>query len=704
MFDIAELEHMVCTLLDRHALAMCTRVNNTWYVATMPYLMSDIPKLSISQQEAFLDLVLEDYCQTRDSHTHHLQEPYQTSEYTQESHQYSSQSSQYSPDVPREANQLLRDLSLQYLAPQKDEQSTIPSQSIVSTSASQVLAASQVNSHSQTSSQLQLFSQSQLYDLQVSYRTQELYPSNEPCPSQEPYQSQEQYTFQEIYRSQEFYPSQEFHPSHAQVISQPESMFRPTALSTFGHFVRTAPATDDLLEYFSRPPTANFTNNSHPEDKHQLTEEDLLRHFLSQCPGLRYSKMQLDNRFRSQPYLNMLAKYILPTTTHLTIDYDGSFLVDLRVSQASLAYATTSAAVYLLANTTSVLQTLRICSEYLGNYPFFMTHTPSSPDYLSGLMELQLDCTEYRGSPEFWTLLWYRCRSIERLILIDLHESMVGSLEKGIHQNMKNLRHISFGKKNCEFMEHGGDYYYGKQEWKQIKDEDVAALLRIPQISLQTIQCNLAVRAESKFAMALRRHYLTLTELTVTLSIGHNSYLIEMLSSCPNLCKLITIRDGKYPDIVLPTISAKRFVDIDPKTRTFRPWACEQTLKVLQARISKIPPNAQAPVYSRLARLVHLETLWLGHHARMRVAGDTLDTEDQNAGLLMTLASGLDRLAALKNLRELNLYGLNTEIDVEEVEWMMRAWPHLDTISGLLEFSPARIWLKKNYPSLAYDN
>jgi len=177
-----------------------------------------------------------------------------------------------------------------------------------------------------------------------------------------------------------------------------------------------------------------------------------------------------------------------------------------------------------------------------------------------------------------------------------------------------------------------------------------------------------------------------------------------MLASCPNLCKLITIRDGKYPDIVLPKISAKRFVDIDPKTRTFRPWACERTLKVLQARISKIPPNAQAPVYSRLARLVHLETLWLGHHARMRVTDDTLDAEDQNAGLLMTLASGLDRLAALKNLRELNLHGLNTEIDVEEVGWMMRAWPHLDTISGLLEFSPARIWLKKNYPSLAYDD
>ncbi|KFH66211.1 hypothetical protein MVEG_08311 [Podila verticillata NRRL 6337] len=60
-------------------------------------------------------------------------------------------------------------------------------------------------------------------------------------------------------------------------------------------------------------------------------------------------------------------------------------------------------------------------------------------------------------------------------------------------------------------------------------------------------------------------------------------------------------------------------------------------------------------------------------------------------------------LGALKNLRESNLYGLNTEIDVEEAEWMMRAWPFLDTICGLLEFSPARIWLEKNHPQLALN-
>jgi hypothetical protein len=54
-------------------------------------------------------------------------------------------------------------------------------------------------------------------------------------------------------------------------------------------------------------------------------------------------------------------------------------------------------------------------------------------------------------------------------------------------------------------------------------------------------------------------------------------------------------------------------------------------------------------IYDRLARLTNLETLLLGDHYRMSPA----------VCLEMSLESGLDRLAGLKKLRELNVFGFN---------------------------------------------
>ncbi|KFH62828.1 hypothetical protein MVEG_11353 [Podila verticillata NRRL 6337] len=66
MFNVAELDRMVCMQLSRHDLLHCTLVNSVWYDAAMPYLWTDLSNLTtVRQQQALRKLVLIDYIQER---------------------------------------------------------------------------------------------------------------------------------------------------------------------------------------------------------------------------------------------------------------------------------------------------------------------------------------------------------------------------------------------------------------------------------------------------------------------------------------------------------------------------------------------------------------------------------------------------------------------------------------------------------------
>jgi hypothetical protein len=144
-------------------------------------------------------------------------------------------------------------------------------------------------------------------------------------------------------------------------------------------------------------------------------------------------------------------------------------------------------------------------------------------------------------------------------------------------------------------------------------------------------------------------------------------------------------------------------MDPDPDTGMLRPWNCEGSLRVLKLTFGGIPRldsredsyagqgrDIQGLVYERLARLINLETLWLGgrdHHS------------DDPQCLEMSLESGLDNLSGLKRLRELSVTGLPTRIGVIEVQWMAVHWPRLRVIRGLggnEEEDEAAQWLREN--------
>ena len=59
------------------------------------------------------------------------------------------------------------------------------------------------------------------------------------------------------------------------------------------------------------------------------------------------------------------------------------------------------------------------------------------------------------------------------------------------------------------------------------------------------------------------------------------------------------------------------------------------------------------------------------------------------------LESGLGKLSGFKKLREIDLSGVETRIDVKEVQWMVANWPRLRYVYGLWE-ADARSWLQEN--------
>jgi hypothetical protein len=64
MFDITELDEVLCQKLNRFDLARCAQVNKKWHRVITPFLWMNLSGLRVAterQQRAFRRLVLQDY-------------------------------------------------------------------------------------------------------------------------------------------------------------------------------------------------------------------------------------------------------------------------------------------------------------------------------------------------------------------------------------------------------------------------------------------------------------------------------------------------------------------------------------------------------------------------------------------------------------------------------------------------------------------
>ncbi|KAG0320439.1 hypothetical protein BGZ99_004503 [Dissophora globulifera] len=221
----------------------------------------------------------------------------------------------------------------------------------------------------------------------------------------------------------------------------------------------------------------------------------------------------------------------------------------------------------------------------------------------------------------------------------------------------------------------------------------------------------------------------------------------QILISSPRLHTFVTLLQGgltgsKVPHFSakVPNFMAKDFIDLDSSSNALKPWKCEYSLRVFHAKILGIPrpdvttdrrgfprldvlqeaypgesQELQSRVYERLAKFTRLVKLGLGHDDRdlndilldsiNNIDGNHVfgDDDHQYDCLEMTLKSGLGMLEGLKKLKELNVMRMTTRIGVDEVKWMRKNWPNLQTIIGLdirgNEMEAAQ-WLKEECPQV----
>ncbi|KAF9214191.1 hypothetical protein BGZ59_004150 [Podila verticillata] len=122
--------------------------------------------------------------------------------------------------------------------------------------------------------------------------------------------------------------------------------------------------------------------------------------------------------------------------------------------------------------------------------------------------------------------------------------------------------------------------------------------------------------------------------------------------------------------------------------------------------------NSSGVMHSTMAKSDKAQALGLGYKNRYPwefKSGETFDT------LKLSLASGLDRLGALKNLEMIGFEGINYRIGKPELEWMAKAWPKLNLMYGLdkerlyqIEYSKERAALKAHFqqlrPNVVHDS
>ncbi|KAK3811124.1 MAG: hypothetical protein J3Q66DRAFT_443373 [Benniella sp.] len=315
----------------------------------------------------------------------------------------------------------------------------------------------------------------------------------------------------------------------------------------------------------------------------------------------------------------------------------------------------------------------------------------AEPKTCASFRELVLKNYEYTMEAEgFWSALLRRCGRVERLHIVICY-GPVPRLVQGMLDYMPHLNDIGFGSGTSTV---------------PITDDEFISFLSGSRHGWKAVRLRLLFGRP--ILEALSNHFSTLEILNIR-ECDHtmSRQLCHVLSSCAKLHTLAYSFLDPDRSSYCSEIDFKTFIDLDPETGSAKPWQCEGSLKELKAIITGIPRpdleendinesyisegrGIQSRIYDRLARLTNLEILWLGEGVGAKAQC-----------LEMSLESGLDKLAPLKKLKELNVACLDTRIGVKEVQWMIENWPRLRFIYGLgdhEDHGEALSWLQENYP------
>lgn len=670
MFNIPELDRLVYLQLNHNSLAQCARVNRTWNEGAMPFLFETIPNLPYRyQQLSFLEIVVEDYCR----------KSYQE---LKDTHR-----------LPHRLEAILHN--------QRTEVPGFQNAMEAMEGVGQILVQEQTSKEAVDpfSEQLQQLKETNL-GLKSLIRQMESIREMVQQLDLGPQES----------GSGKLLASQAL--TLPQTLPSPPSSMSPrsTILSRYGHCIRRIPNVCTLLQYLQD------SDECHDGELSQ-TSYKLASHFLDQCPNLRFHHVDIcQYHIDSDELFSLMKKHIIPATQHLSVGLGESVNCSTDL--------TTSTLKQILSSTSDRLESLRlkiglldgsiqnvrptnqtVIHELKQGYLEAKKAQEFAIDSIMGfpgvktLKEFRIEqCMFSFQAQEIWRQLWDQCGQVESLVVGDVCEEVLEHLAEGISDSMPRLHNIYFRTDDP-----ATEY--------ELNDATIAKILSAGTRGWTAVHFDVNAVVGPAALSALARHYSTLEDLCFVQNVDSN-VLIPILVACPNLRELVTIASEAILPVVLPEITAVRFIDQDPWTYSLRPWACEGTLKKLKVRITEVPPvvgalpTIQRKVYERLARLENLEVLWLGHQPQVVLGEHSLDDApfQQETCLDMTLASGLGKLGQLKNLSELNLSGMEHDLEDEvEAEWMAKHWPNLAVVSGLGKSSEAATWFAHNRPYVFLD-
>ncbi|KAI8352332.1 hypothetical protein B0O80DRAFT_499630 [Mortierella sp. GBAus27b] len=440
----------------------------------------------------------------------------------------------------------------------------------------------------------------------------------------------------------------------------------PTSLVKYSRWIWTLPSLHTLFTIFK--PQA--TERQRPLDRkvQEPSVNELLFHLYKNCRSVR--NITIPNYGpECDKLIEVIMEHVIPRVESLSI-YTGPN--DVRKLE----------------------QLLDRCSTALGSLTLSGVKIKTDEEINCAMEEQQcskawpmvkslslLSCSDNSQHKMFWTWLCRRYSSVEALLASDLGE-VAQFLIPAISAHMPKLSDIYFSESSSSV--------------QGMTDSVFASLLSCSRDGWKSVYItsrNLEFGEASK--RALLEHCRTLEMLGVHECRAFFEFdLSKVLSSSPNLHTLDTISNdygcSSSQDEVEQGLHFEMFVDKD-LAGSLSVWECETTLTVLKIRISSIPRQdigqgreMQGQVYDRLARLVNLEELWLGNGTLLPSA--CLPYEEryfQVNCLELSLDSGLEKLAGLKSLRELNVWGMDHNIRLKEAQWMTKHWPQLEALYGL---------------------
>ncbi|KAG0345574.1 hypothetical protein BG004_003564 [Podila humilis] len=580
MFEIPELDILICSRLTQDTLAKCSRVCKKWNRVAVIYIWKDILVSNRHQAYLLFNLILEDFCQEKD-HGHKQQQ-------------------HHKPTTPEGTEQ----------------QATPPTQ----------------NNQWQDSGK-------------------EMMPM---MPL-----SQYGHLVQRIHQFKQFWNNlDQVHKSHLQKQDSSQGCTR---------------------------------------HRHHPSTLELFRHLLKQCPNA-----EIDFHFTGQ-FLPLLQDGEQQNPLY---DIAFDILPRAKILDFSVAFNThpqETLRPVLAATNIHRLENLIVSVVHYELNPSQSAITSLSPPWTEPIItarpkRLQLDVTEEYPEIEDWSWLWMACGQLKELELGRMQGHVFDSVVTGIQESMPYLDSITLG------MDTTCAEYRSSNTLAKIRDGPVTRILSAGTRGWVSVVLKDSIVAGPMTVAALLEHSSTL-EKVVFNDCEEGSDVTGLMRMCP---KLRTLQVFNIDDSLAEgfTVDAENLIDADPESGVLRSWACEQSLESLQIRISGLPsflsghvqenqwwPASQ--VMKRIGRFTGLKSLKV-QSLRSGYGGE------ESVCMPFILEAGLEELRGLGQLREL-YFDTAILVDVQDVEWMVKAWPMIESIEGLIRYTAPRLWLQTHYPHVKVE-